>query len=333
VRPPAIRRTVGPLDILGRQRRGARLRRPIRPGRAAQADRPVDLGRRPVGHGSVAGSEAAVPATGTGGPQCRPVSSSRARKPQTLRQRSAGRTSSAPGPVAGRPSTVPTGDTSTGARSSCGPTPTTRVSRRCSAWQRCWPSGAPRSRSSIRQGCPTGGMLRTRGSPAGRTHGPGSHRAPACSRSSRSRSRRNRRGRNRRSTRRRRPQRTSVTRRCWRSASGTSGLPTSCPTTGISTSSSVWNTAETHSTRSIGTSGAIASTPVHQAGRAGSRRQRHTTKTARRCVAGCCRASPTRLAERSCASTSGRSTGTSGATPARTAWAAILARGWRTSSG
>jgi hypothetical protein len=35
--------------------------------------------------------------------------------------------------------------------------------RQCSAWQRCWPSGAPRSRSSIRQGCPTGGTLRTRG--------------------------------------------------------------------------------------------------------------------------------------------------------------------------
>jgi hypothetical protein len=48
---------------------------------------------------------------------------------------------------------------------------------------------------------------------------------------------------------------------------------------------------------------------------------------------GCCRASPTRLGAQSCANTSGRFTGTSGATPARTAWAAILARGWRTSSG
>jgi hypothetical protein len=79
-RPPHIRRTVGPLDVLRRQRRGARLRRPVRPARAAQADRPVDLGRRPVGPGSVARPEAAVPVAGTGGPQRRPGAHRRGRE-------------------------------------------------------------------------------------------------------------------------------------------------------------------------------------------------------------------------------------------------------------
>ena len=66
--PPDPRRPVAALDVLRRRRQRAGLRGPLRPAWRAQADRPLDFQHRRLGHGPVAGAEAAVSPAGTGGP-------------------------------------------------------------------------------------------------------------------------------------------------------------------------------------------------------------------------------------------------------------------------